>query len=103
MVWFLIGLQADMVWLGEYHRHEEEQAGIGGAASVERAASRPTDAHQSPRCVACQIRLERAANPTIGHAPAALAFVRSLVLFIRSSFLPPLHLANESPRAPPVG
>jgi hypothetical protein len=102
-VWFLIGLQAEMAWLGEFHRHEAEQSGIGSATIVERASGQPTDAYQSPRCVACQIRLERAANPTIGHAPAAPASVKTLVLFIPSPFAPPLLIASESPRAPPVG
>jgi hypothetical protein len=102
-VWFLIGLQAEMVWLGEFHRHEAEQSGIGGATFVERAAGQPTDAHHSPLCVACQIKLERAANLAIAPIPAAAASVGTLVFFISPPFLSPLHFAAESPRAPPVG
>ncbi|MBI4166493.1 MAG: hypothetical protein HY508_12240 [Acidobacteria bacterium] len=102
-VWFIIGLQAEMVWLGEFHRHAEEQSGIGGATFVERAAGQSTDAHHSPRCVACQIRLERAANLATANVPAAPASVRTLVPLIPSAFFSPLHFAAESPRAPPVG
>ena len=92
-----------MVWLGEFHRHAEEQTGIGGATSVERAAGQPTDAQHAPRCVACQIRLERPANLAIGPIPDAPASVRALVFFIRPPFLSPRNFATESPRAPPVG
>lgn len=103
MVWFLVGLQAEMVWLGEFHRHGEEQVGVGGAPSLEGAADRSHDAHQSPRCVACQIRLERAANLATANVPAAPASVRTLVPLIPSAYFSPLHFAAESPRAPPVG
>ena len=102
-VWFLIGLQAEMVWLGEFHRHAEEQAGMGRPTTVNRAAGQPTDAHHSPRCVACQVRLERAAALAIAPIPAAPASVRALVIFIRPAFLSPFDFATEAPRAPPVG
>jgi hypothetical protein len=102
VVWFLIGFQAEIAWVGEFHRHSEEIVGMGGATRLERATGQPTDAHQSPRCVACQIKLERAAAPVIGQVPSAPAVVRTLVPVSNSLLFSLHHFAIESPRAPPA-
>ncbi len=102
VVWFLIGFQAEIAWVGEFHRHGEEVVSLGGAAHVERAVTQPTDAHQSPRCIACQIKLERSAAPVVGQVPAAPAVVRTLVPIRHSPVFCFHRFATDSPRAPPA-
>src|SRR5262245_38968136 len=101
-VWFLVGLQAGMVWLGEFHRHGEELVGMGGATSVAADAGQPANAHLSPRCIACQVRQERAASLDIVHVTAPVTSVRGLITFLRLHFVAELPLTADSPRAPPV-
>ena len=101
-VWTLVMVQAEFLWLGEFHRHGDEQASYGRAVSLLDGKQAPQDLSQRPFCVACQISLERAASPVVGRAPAAPVAMDHCPAAYELWHSPRFLLGTPSPRAPPT-
>jgi len=101
-VWGLILVQAQLLWVAEFHRHEAEQISSAFPVVVHSSdgASKPLAARLL--CVACQVSRENAARPAPGLTAAALGPVVPLG-FMCSFFDFSLTRVNIVPaRAPPV-
>ena len=101
-VWALVIVQAEFLWVGEFHHHGTPFAQQGQAASYRDGSPESSDTIPRPTCVACQIGHEWAASPVVGRAPAALVAVERCLQAADPQFLHTILLAVPSPRAPPV-
>ena len=100
--WGLVVVQAEFLWFGEFHRHDEEQARHGQAVSILDGKQASRGSAPRPSCVACQIGHERAASPEVGRAAIAPAPVNRCAVEIESQHARPSLLATTTPRAPPT-
>lgn len=101
-VWALVFVQAEFLWVGEFHHHEAPSAQHGQTASYRDGNPESSDTTRRPSCIACQIGHERAASPVMGRAPAAPVAVERCLHAADPQFLHTITLAVPSPRAPPV-
>jgi hypothetical protein len=101
-VWALVLVQAEFLWLGEFHRHDEQQARYGATAPLlgEKQATKETVLQ--PFCVACQIGLERAASPEIGRTLASTTAVERWLPTTDRPHALDFRFIATSPRAPPA-
>ena len=67
-VWSLIALQSQLLWSGEFHRHEGAPVRAESLAILRRASPLPDDLAPKPVCIACQISLQNVATPAAGPA-----------------------------------
>jgi hypothetical protein len=65
-VWCLIFIQAQLLWVAEFHHHEADQIVPAGPLVIRRSAISTQRAAVRPRCAACQIGRQNVARPARG-------------------------------------
>ena len=101
-VWALLFVQAEFLWVGEFHQHETPQEQKTESTALRDGKLTSSDTAPRTSCVACQIGLERAASPVVGRAPAIQVAVDRCPQAADPQLLHTILLAVTSPRAPPA-
>jgi hypothetical protein len=101
-VWCLIFIQAQLLWVAEFHHHDEDQVVSARCLVMQRGDVAAQRAVVRPSCVACQIGRQNVARPAAGFPAEPPA---SVIPFL-SRFSPLdfgfASLAIVPARAPPV-
>jgi hypothetical protein len=65
-VWCLVFIQAQLLWVAEFHNHEGGQIALAAPPVIRSAAISTQGAAVRPPCVACQIGQQNVAHPARG-------------------------------------
>jgi hypothetical protein len=101
-VWGLIIVQAQLLWVSEFHSHGEDPVCQSPAVLVREAQNPSPSAAEGPVCLACRIARETTAQPATRIVAVTPHSVIQFCPVCSGSHFDPLPLSIVPARAPPV-
>lgn len=101
-VWGLVIVQAQLLWVSEFHGHGEDLVCQSPAVLVREAQNPSPGAAHRPVCLACRIARETTAQPATGIVAATSDSVIQFCSVCSGPHFDPLPLSVVPARAPPV-